>query len=332
MKTFFLGMENELLIVKETVDGYKSSSHLQGMRPTCLCFDPQTEHDIYCGTDNDGLFKSSDGGETWTRIGGTGILSAKVTAVAAGNNGVIYAGTEPSRLFYSKDKGATWAETEGLQTLPSKEYWSFPPRPETHFVRWITPGFDNPDVIGVSIEAGAFLRSEDGGRTWIDRPEDSPKDTHTLLAHPDAPGRLYSASGDRAYAESIDYGRSWTYMNEGLGDFKYLYHMVINPQDPNDRIVSASKSARDAHGAHYSTVFRKIGDGSWKEFADGLPRKGAYTQVLAADYDTANIFYALTNHGVFKLDADDTKWHKLDIKWDADYINQQPRCFAVRDY
>ncbi len=332
VKTFFLGMKNELLIVKETGSGYEAISHLQGTHPSRLAFDLQNEKCIYCSTNGDGLFKSEDGGENWKRVGEADIHSDRVTAVAVDENGVVYAGTEPSHLFYSEDKGGTWEEFKDIQALPSKENWSFPPRPETHFVRWITPSFLNTDNIGVSIEAGAFIRTEDGGSSWKDRPEEGPQDTHTLLAHPDAPGRLYSASGDRAYAESMDNGRTWVYMNEGLGDHKYLYHMVINPNDPKDRFVSASKSAGDAHGAIYSSVLRKVGNEPWQETADGLPKKGAYTQVLAADPIEEGVFYALTNHGVFKLAAGTTRWTKLDVVWSTDYVKQQPTCFAIVEY
>lgn len=332
MKMFFLGMENKLLIVKETARCDEITSHLKGTHPSRLAFDPQNEKRVYCSTNGDGLFKSEDGGESWKQIGKEDILSSKVTAVAVDANSVVYAGTEPSHLYYSENKGDTWKELRGIQTLPSKENWSFPPRPETHFVRWIAPSFSNPNHIGVSIEAGAFIRTEDGGKTWKDRPENSPKDTHTLLAHPESSGKLYSASGDNGYAESLDKGKTWMYLNEGLGDLTYLYHMVINPKNPNDRLVSASKSAREAHGAIYSTVFRKTGNDAWKETADGLPKKGAYTQVLAASPVEEDAFFALTNHGVFQLEAGETSWSKLGIEWEPEYINQQSRCFAVKDY
>lgn len=332
MKTFFLGMKNELLIVKETGNGYEVSSYLKGTHPSRLAFDPHNKKCIYCSTNGDGLFKSEDGGRDWKKIGGDAIHSSVVSAVAVDENSIVYAGTEPSHLYYSEDKGETWKEFHDIQALPSKENWSFPPRPETHFVRWITPDFANPGNVGVAIEAGAFIRTEDGGKIWIDRPGDSPQDTHTLLAHRDAPGRLYSASGDRAYAESMDNGESWKYMNEGLGNLTYLYHMVINPKNPNDRLVSASKSARDAHGGNYSSVFRKIGDEAWEETADGLPKKDTYTQVLAADPVEEDIFYALTNHGIFQLKPGAESWTKFDMEWNHDYLQQQPACFAVEHY
>src|SRR5436853_615068 len=73
----------------------------------------------------------------------------------------------------------------------------------------------------VCIEAGALVRSPDGGRTWVDRTPDGPWDTHTLAAHPQRPGRLYSAAGDgfstpgHGYQESPDGGDHWVRPDDG---------------------------------------------------------------------------------------------------------------------
>ena len=45
------------------------------------------------------------------------------------------------------------------------------------------------------IEAGALGQSHDGGKTWIDRDEQGPYDTHTLVTHSKAPRRLYLLRG-----------------------------------------------------------------------------------------------------------------------------------------
>ncbi|GAB3066828.1 hypothetical protein [Virgibacillus ainsalahensis] len=58
MKKFFLGMEDELLIVEETSDGYISSCHLKGTQPIRLASDPQNESRMYCDTYGHGLWKS----------------------------------------------------------------------------------------------------------------------------------------------------------------------------------------------------------------------------------------------------------------------------------
>src|SRR5687767_11441134 len=104
-----------------------------------------------------------------------------------------------------------------------RDTWSFPPRPHTHHVRWIEADLSVADRVFVAIEAGALVRTFDGGRTWRDRVRGGPYDTHTAATHPLAPGRIYSAAGD-GYFESADAGDSWRSPEDGL---KHLYLVSV---------------------------------------------------------------------------------------------------------
>jgi len=352
MRKFFLGMADELLVVEETAEGFTTSAGLKGTQPLHLAIDRFNEQVLYCATYGNGLWKSEDGGKEWRAIGqanpyygalkGEGINSPYVTFVAihpnrrSGGHSVVYAGTEPSAVYCSEDGGAKWTEFKNIQTLPSKENWQFPPRPFTHHVRWITPSLLNDDHLYVSIEFGAFIRTTDHGKHWQDRPFGSPLDTHTLLTHPKRPGRLYAAAGDgimekgHSYAESEDGGESWTYKSEGLEAHPYLYNMVLHPEDPEDRLVSASKNPREAHAAFgYSTIYRKTGNAPWRELAEGLPCEGAYSHTLAADKKEPGTFYAMNNHGVYQLSQGESSWRKLDIEWKEKYARQHPSFLTV---
>lgn len=349
MKTFYIGMKDRLLILKEENREYTANVKLEGYKINRIAFDPKNKDRIYVGTDK-GLWRSEDCGEEWKRIGtssageGVSIASDKVTSVAvhpvrrANGNSVVYAGTEPSRLYYSEDHGKTWYEFEDLQKLPSKKNWSFPPRPETHYVRWITPSYSNTEHIALSIEAGAILNTYDHGTTWVDRTEDSPIDAHTLLAHPKAPGRLYAANGDgtsdsrMAFTESEDEGKSWHYRSEGISEYSYLYNMAINFADPNDCLVSGSKNASGAHRSPlYSTIYRRRDQNSWEEEADGIPKEGAYTHHLAAEPKEAGAFYALNNFGLYYLAASKNTWERIEIAPFENYLDQRYYHFVVRE-
>ncbi len=188
---------------------------------------------MYCGTAGAGVFRSHDGGRTWDAVG-PGIEHDHVTAVAAshqgqnGKVGVVYAGTEPSAVFRSDTGGDTWVKLDGLNALPSADTWSFPPRPHTHHVRWIEADVSVPNRGFVAIEAGALVRTFDGGQTWKDRVRGGPYDTHTAATHPLVAGRLYSAAGD-GYFESTDAGDSWQSPEDGL-NHRYLVGVAVDPR------------------------------------------------------------------------------------------------------
>ena len=201
------------LLIARPASTWTVAEHLNGRSPVCVAVDTRNPTRVYCGTAGAGLFRSRDSGRNWEPVG-PGIDHPIVTAVAVGNAeqadglGVVYAGTEPSAVFRSDTGGDNWVDLASLRALPSADTWSFPPRPHTHHVRWIEADVSVADRLFVAIEAGALVRTFDGGRTWRDRVRGGPYDTHTAVTNPLAPGRIYSAAGD-GYFESTDAGDSW---------------------------------------------------------------------------------------------------------------------------
>lgn len=344
MKTFLVGLANKLVIIKEKNAGYSATAHLIGKKINQLAIDPQNKNKLYAATGEHGLWRTQNGGKEWERVGEkSGLASKVITSVAVSpirrvdGNSVIYAGTEPSHLYYSEDNGENWVEFKGIQDLPSKRNWRFPPRPETHYVRWITPSYSNEDQLALSIEAGAVLHTKDHGQTWHDRPEKSPIDVHTLLAHPKKTGYLYTANGDggsnpeKAYAESPDGGQTWLYKSKGIEAHPYLYNMILNSSNPEERVVSASESASKAHRkSRYSTVYRKLGEDPWIELAGGLPREGAYTHHLAEDPSTIGAYYALNNYGLYYLPFGKDGWEKIEVDTNLKVFGQRIYSFLVQ--
>ena len=158
--------------------------------------------------------------------------------VNALRDGRIWVGTEPSEVWRSANAGTTWEQTSRLETLPSSSEWSFPPRPDTHHVRWIACHPLEPARLWVAIEAGALVSTIDGGRTWRDRVTGGPWDTHELAVHRDAPNTLRVSAGD-GYFESDDAGATWRSPSTGL-EVAYLRSVAIDPGQPDVVVVSAS--------------------------------------------------------------------------------------------
>jgi hypothetical protein len=250
-----------------------------------------------------------------------------VTAVDVGQAeqaagfGLVYAGTEPSAVFRSVDGGDNWVDLAGLRALPSADTWSFPPRPHTHHVRWIEADVAAADRVFVAIEAGALVRSFDGGQTWRDRVRGGPYDTHTAATHPLAPGRIYSAAGD-GYFESTDAADSWRSPEEGL-KHHYLVGVAVDPADPDAVIVSATDGPGSAYspGSAEAYIYRKTGlNGTglnrWEQAMSGLPgAKGTTVSQFATHADEPGVIYAANNRGLFRSDDVGRRWKALDLPW-----------------
>jgi photosystem II stability/assembly factor-like uncharacterized protein len=338
MTIIMVGIQNSILVL-DSSNSYKIHESLKGTNPQSIAFDPLNPDHAYCGTFGNGLWSTNDGGQSWNNIGKDMIFSPYVMSVAVGSLSSknrfnkVYVGTEPSSLYVSNDGGDSWERMEALNKLPSSRTWSFPPRPWTHHIRWIEPDANNPDYVFAAIEAGALVQSHDGGKTWIDRNEQGPYDTHTLATHSNASGRLYSAAGD-GYFESFDYGESWRRPTEGL-KHSYLFGLAVDSGNPHVVLVSASIGPNKAYLTENaeSFVYRKDKDGGrWRAITNGLPEpSGTTITLLVSNPKISGEFYAVNNRGLFVSIDSGSSWKKLDTSWPGEYPPQTPWSIAITE-
>jgi photosystem II stability/assembly factor-like uncharacterized protein len=298
--------DREVLIV-DVDRGTSASARGIGDRPTCLTADPIVRGRAWCGTRQAGVFRSDDGGAAWRSVG---LVGRSITSVAASlvEPNLVWAGTEPSEVWRSADAGTTWERTSRLETLPSSPEWSFPPRPETHHVRWIACHPLDPQRLWVAIEAGALVSTVDGGRSWRDRVPGGPWDTHELAVHHDAPDTLRVSGGD-GYFESGDGGSTWRSPRTGL-DVGYLRSVAIDPEDPETVVVSASSGPYSAYVAGRSDgrLYRRVERGPWERVRDGWPEEPSTIAPLLCAGLSGGEIWAADERGVHRSGDGGKRW------------------------
>ena len=329
---------DRVLVVDPRNGGVETGDLPEGSRPTCLAGDPWRPDRAWCGTDGDGVLRTEDGGASWRPSrredgdagGGRGEpgeapagretppgrevpTGREVTSVAASPaaRDLVFAGTEPSALWRSADGGETWEMAEGLTDLRSSSEWSFPPRPETHHVRWIAPHPSDPGRLWLAIEAGALVTTPDGGRTWRDRVPGGPYDTHEAAVHPERPDTLRIAAGD-GYYESADGGRTWASPSEGL-EVGYLRSVAIDPGDPDVVVVSAASRAHAAYVAGRSDgrLYRREGGGAWERVTDGWPDPPETIAPLLVPGRAPGELWAADERGVHRSGDGGRRWERV---------------------
>ncbi len=319
---FFAATGSAIARVDVLADGSaKVATSLDGSGAQCVVVDPANPDRAFVGTFDAGIYRTRDGGQTWEHAS-HGLPHQRVLSIAISPgqrvNGLltVYAGTEPSHLYRSDDDGETWQELPALTDLPSAPTWSFPPRPWTSHVRWIALHHDDPDLLFAGIELGGVMRSTDGGATWEDRKPGSYHDSHAVLTHPLAPGRVYEAAGG-GVALSDDRGATWREIDDGM-DRHYVWALAVDSADPDLWYVSASYSARDAHhtvGQAKARIFRKRGDEPWQPLGglnDPLP---SMPYALLALHDRPGALVAGMHDGEI-LASDDAgdSWTQLNVR------------------
>lgn len=284
----------------------------QGVR--CLAADPNQCSIVYAGTQGNGVLRSTDGAQTWTEVGLEGRV-VKSLAVSSVEPGVVYAGTKPIGLFVSRDGGAHWTELDSIRRLPWRWWWFSPAESGLKaYIQGIAPSPSDPKVIVAGIEAGAVVRSADGGRTWVGHRPGAVRDCHSITFHATNGDWVYEGGGTGAgVAYSRDGGNMWHQPKTGI-DRHYGWAVAADPAQPEVWYVSASpKFARSqfvvpaAHvdGEANAYIFRSSGGAAWQKLGGGLPQPLNFmAYALLTDPAAPGHLYAGLSNG--------DVWHSID--------------------
>ncbi|MFY9709745.1 MAG: hypothetical protein WAK88_06190 [Candidatus Cybelea sp.] len=154
------------------------------------------------GGDEDGLYRSTDGGETWTKLEGHGLPQGTMgrvgVAVAPSNGNRVYALIESKDgiLWRSDDGGNNWAKVSEDSLVNARAFYF------TH----VTVDPKNPDrVYALSFET---MMSTDGGKKFKPIARDVHSDFHSIWIAPNDPTRIMLGE-DGGYALTLDGGQNW---------------------------------------------------------------------------------------------------------------------------
>ncbi len=194
---------------------------------------------VRSGGAGSGIWKSIDGGETWTRLSeGLPKLMGKIgVAVSPANPDRVYAIVEAENggLFRSDDAGKTWRLMTGDRLIQTRSWYYMN----------VTADPKNADVVWIM--NAPVMRSIDGGRTF-QTVQSQHGDNHQLWINPTDSRYLINAN-DGGAAISLDGGKSWSSQdNQPTAQF---YHVAVDDafpyklyggQQDNSSVIIASRT------------------------------------------------------------------------------------------
>jgi photosystem II stability/assembly factor-like uncharacterized protein len=257
---------------------------------------------LWAGTAADGLRRSSDGGATWEPAG---LPGTAIRSLAFGPEHV-YAGVKPAAVW-ARGPGDGW---QPLARFPRRRSWwwlSPAEKPFRPYVLGLAVSPRDPDVLLAGIEAGAVLRSEDGGRSWSGHRKGASRDCHGLWYQD---GLAYAVGGTNGLARSRDDGRTWEHTLDGLVG-RYGWSAAADPEDPERSYLVTAPGLRPHSGDAHACVHRWSG-ARWEQVLGpfrSLPvvaAGGAGEVVAAAD---GGALHVSTDHG--------STWQPLGTSLDA---------------
>lgn len=158
-----------------------------------------------------GVFRSEDGGRTWSAANDALTASAFVNALAVDprDPNVVYAATADRGLLKTGDGGQTWQVLgSGLGSpLPEKGASAVSLRP------------GHPDVIFAGFERQALFISTDGGLTWSASAKGMMPESSIVSIVFDPTGAqetVYAADSTTGVYRSLNAGQTWERINQGL--------------------------------------------------------------------------------------------------------------------
>jgi len=225
-----------------------------------------------------GLYKSVDGGRTWSPMAGPGL------PVAVGRIGLATSPAAPSRvyalidskgdggLYRSDDSGATWSKVSG-----DKRIWQ-----RGWYFGGVTANPKNPDELWVCDTI--LLHSTDGGRSFIPLKGDpSGDDFHQLWIDPANPDRRILGV-DQGTLVTLNGGTTWSsWYNQPTGQF---YHVVTDDRFP----YNVYGAQQDSGAASVPSRTASSWDGiNITHFHEQTP--GGESDNIAPDPDDADLIY-----------------------------------------
>ena len=231
------------------------------------------------------LYKSIDGGDTWTNISHNpgmpkGTLGKICISVSGANSNRVYAIVEAKNggVFRSDDGGQTWRRLYHESELTQRAWY---------FSR-IYADPKNEDVVYAPQVEGLF-KSIDGGKTF--HPLHTPHgDNHVLWINPDNP-EIMIGGNDGGASVSTNGGQSWTDQDQPTAQF---YHVSLDNQFPY-HIYGAQQDNSTVDIASRTTG-AGITDKDWQAVAGGesgfvVPKPGEPWITYGGGYDGALDIY-----------------------------------------
>jgi photosystem II stability/assembly factor-like uncharacterized protein len=232
-----------------------------------VVIDPNDVDRVYIGVHRDGVYRSTDGGNTWTQLTNgidTGNVadSPKIALGLNGTHGTRFVAVKMGeRVYTSINRGTSFTR----RTDVGGSIWYFA------WTNVIAVDPQNEDVLIAG--AVSLFRSTDGGATWSFTAPGVHSDNQAIAFDPTNHNHVYVAT-DGGIWSSVNNGVAWAFASRGL-IATHFYNMSVS-QNP---VLRFGGAIQDDSGFH------NIGAPDWSSLGLG---EGGYVEY---DWQNEQILY-----------------------------------------
>ncbi|MFC1592623.1 hypothetical protein ACFLWZ_01775 [Chloroflexota bacterium] len=246
-------------------------------------------NEMFDPNEDDYLFKTEDGGVTWTslRLPNT---DAMINIMGrAPSDDYLYVASGGNYFFRSADGGHVWENIE--VPGPNGDMYDIAVDPQ------------DSRLLYLPRRAYGIIKSTDRGINWSLINDGLLNVTVNLLAvtNVQGSGTVYATThGGEGTFKTVDFGNSWENVNEGGITHPWADEIVVNPQDP-ETVWYVSDTAE---------VFKTTdGGATWHRIINPRPggqgfRFGSVTAIAPAPSDSGITYALKSGFGIFKMSAE----------------------------
>lgn len=285
-----------------------------------------------------GVFKTSDGGDTWRQLQIINVGSRRASIAEMGivtlavdprDPKAVYAGTVENGVIYSIDGGDSWQPAGNLatgrvnaivvdpkntctvyatlanqimKTTTCTREWTriyFDPRTDKAFTALVVDWF-NPQVVYAGTSDGDLLRSDNGGESWRTvRRIDAVRINHMAMDPRDS-RIVYAATNGSGILKTADGGQNWTLIRNELQEFENARRVNLVVLDPStpNRVYTISR---------YGIVLSDDGGVTWQALQLPTPPGSVEMRAMAVHPgDPRRLVYATDRAVIWSVDGGQT--------------------------
>ncbi len=215
-------------------------------RDNFITFHPVNTATFWCGAPAGGLWKTTDGGQTWsTNTDLLNVIGCSDMAIDPVNNNIMYLATGDGDGTDTKSIGVLKSTDGGQTWLASGLTFSVN---QSIVMRRLLINPTNPQII-IAATSNGIYRSTDAGANWT---KTSTLNTYDMEFKPTNPNVVY-ASGSALY-RSTNGGASFSIVSSGISTAAQRMSVAVTPADTNYvYVIASSNSTSGLLGFYRST-------------------------------------------------------------------------------
>jgi photosystem II stability/assembly factor-like uncharacterized protein len=217
-------------------------------RITALAVNPNNQNLMYVGSPTGGLWKSTNGGNTWTALGDN-FNNQNIWAIA-------FHPTNSNVVLYGNEIGEVWKTTNGGNTFTRVG------QPGTNKVITILFHPNNANIIFVAERYGRLYRSSNGGNTWTTEINEGIED---VVYRPGSTSIMY-ACGNKFWRSSNG-GITWSRISNGFRSSTERMKLAVTPN--NNNYVYVVQKRGNGFGYLYRSTNRGASFSVRSDYNDG---------------------------------------------------------------